>query len=186
MAEPAPGEGLFGMLAEFDQPERLLDAVDRARGAGFRQIEAYSPFPIDGLAERLGFKDRRVPLFTLAGGILGAAVGYGMQVYTNYAFPIDIGNRPLVDNPAFMLITFELTVLFAVLFAIGSMLALNHLPRLHHPLCDLDDFHLASSNKFFLLVFGNDPLFDEGQTRSFLESLMPVRVSTVEHTEIPE
>ena len=83
MAEPAPGEGLFGMLAEFDQPERLLDAVDRARGAGFRQIEAYSPFPIDGLAERLGFKDRRVPLFTLAGGILGAAVGYGMQVYTN-------------------------------------------------------------------------------------------------------
>lgn len=186
MAEPAPGTGLFGMLAEFDKPERLLDAVDKARNAGLRQLEAYSPFPIDGLAERLRFKDQRVPLLTLLGGVLGAAVGYGMQVYTNYDFPIDIGNRPLVANPAFMLITFELTVLFAVLFAIGSMLALNRLPRLHHPLFDLDEFHLASSNKFFLLVFGNDPLFDEGRTRAFLETLTPVRVSPVEHTEIPE
>lgn len=186
MAEPAPSTGLFGMLAEFDRPERLIDAVDKARGAGFCELEAYSPFPIEGLAERLDFKDRRIPLLTLLGGILGAAVGYGMQVYANLAFPIDIGNRPLVATPAFLLITFELTVLFAVLFAIGGMLALNHLPRLHHPLFDLDEFHLASSNKFFLLIFGNDPLFEEDRTRSFLEALAPIHVSPVEHTEIAE
>ncbi|HEY6980329.1 DUF3341 domain-containing protein [Reyranella sp.] len=186
MAEPAPGAGLFGMLAEFDRPERLIEAVEKARQAGFRRLDAHTPFPIEGLAERLGFADQRVPLFTLLGGIVGAAVGYGMQVYTNHAFPIDIGNRPLVAPPAFMLITFELTVLFAVLFAIGSMLALNRLPRLHHPLFDLDEFHLASSNKFFLLVLGNDPLFEEERTRAFLETLTPTRISPVEHTEVPE
>ena len=84
-------------------------------------MDAYTPFPVEGLAEALGFSDRRVPLLTLAGGIFGAALGYGMQVYTNLAFPINIGNRPLISTPAFMLITFELMVLFAVLAAIFGM-----------------------------------------------------------------
>jgi hypothetical protein len=164
----------------------LIDGVHRSREAGFRQFDAYSPFPIEGLAEVIGFRDQRVPWLTLIGGMFGAAVGYGMQVYTNYAFPIDIGNRPLVAVPAFMLITFELTVLFTVLFSIGSMLALNHLPRLHHPLFDINEFHLASTDKFFLVVFSNDPKFDEDRTQVFLHALNPVRVVVVKRTEEPE
>lgn len=108
-----------------------------------------------------------------------------MQVYTNLAFPLIIGGRPLVAPPAFMLITFELMVLFAVLFAIGGMLVLNRLPRLHHPLFDVDAFHLASKDKFFLVIFANDRRFDRERTRAFLGTLEPVRIALVEHTEEP-
>jgi hypothetical protein len=186
MREPTAQSEIFGILAEFNHPERLIDGVRRSSEAGFRQIDAYSPFPIEGLAEVIGFRDLRVPWLTLIGGIFGAAVGFGMQVYTNYAFPIDIGNRPLVAVPAFMLITFELTVLFAVGFSIVGMLALNHLPRLHHPLFDIKEFHLASTDKFFLVVFSNDPKFDEGRTEDFLHALEPVRIAVVKRTEEPE
>jgi hypothetical protein len=186
MAEPTARREVFGLLAEFNRADSLVESVRRTRKAGFCRIDAYSPFPIEGLAEEMGFKDRRVAWLTLTGGILGAAVGYGMQVYTNHAFPIDIGNRPLVAPPAFMLITFELMVLFAVSFAIFGMLALNHLPRLHHPLFDVPSFHLASADKFFLVVFSNDPKFDRERTRAFLRSLKPVRIDVVEQTEEPE
>jgi Protein of unknown function (DUF3341) len=176
MREPAATTPVFGLMAEFDRPERLLDAVKRTRGARYRTLDAYTPFPIEGLAEALGFKDRRVPILTLIGGIGGAAIGFGMQVYTNLSFPIDIGNRPLVAVPAFMLITFELAVLGAVLLGIGGMLALNRLPRLHHPVFDVESFHLASSDKFFLVIFSTDKKFDADGTRAFLSSLKPRRI----------
>lgn len=183
MHEPTAHSEIFGLLVEFDRPERLIDGVKRSRKAGFTQLDAYSPFPIEGLAEQLGFRDPRVPWLTLLGGLVGTAVGYGMQVYTNHAFPIDIGNRPLVAPPAFMLVTFELAVLFAVLFAVVSMFALNHLPRLHHPLFDVEEFHLASSDKFFLVVFSNDPQFNRERTRAFLRTLKPIGISSVPRTE---
>ncbi|MDW6023546.1 DUF3341 domain-containing protein [Mesorhizobium sp. BAC0120] len=185
MREPSSSSGLFGLLAEFDRPERLVDGVRHAREAGFRQVDAYSPFPIEGLAEELGFRDQRVPWLTLIGGMFGAALGYGMQVYTNESFQIDIGGRPLIANPAFMLITFELMVLFAVLFSIGGMLALNHLPRLNHPLFGVEAFHLTSKDKFFLVILSNDRKFDREKTRSFLEGLDPVRVNAVGYSEEP-
>ncbi|HQS08524.1 MAG TPA: DUF3341 domain-containing protein [Xanthobacteraceae bacterium] len=186
MREPSPHAPLFGLMAEFDQPERLVESIGRARDAGFLRMDAYSPFPVEGAAEALGFHENYVPWLTLAGGIFGAALGYGMQVYTNLAYPIDIGGRPLLAIPPFMLITFELMVLFAVLFAIVGMLDLNHLPRLHHPLFDVETFHLASSDKFFLVIFGDDPRFEEAETRRFLETLAPVRIDAVGHTEQPE
>src|SRR4051794_5734778 len=129
MREPAATSRIFGLMAEFDQPERLLHAVERTRTARYRKVDAFSPFPIEGLAEALRIDDRRVPILTLVGGAAGAAIGFGMQVYTNLSFPIDIGNRPLVAVPAFMLITFELGVLGAVLLTIGGMFVLNGLPR---------------------------------------------------------
>jgi hypothetical protein len=186
MREPTARKEIFGLLAEFDRPEKLIDGVKRARSAGFQRLDAHTPFPIDELTQVLDFHDQRVPWLTLAGGMVGAALGYGMQVYTNHAFPIDIGNRPLVAPPAFMLVTFELTVLFAVLFSIGGMLALNHLPRLNHPLFDVPSFHLASSDKFFLVVFSTDPKFQIERTRAFLRSLHPLRIDVVARTEEPE
>jgi hypothetical protein len=184
--EPTPHTEAFGLLAEFDRPDLLFEGIKRARAAGFRRLDAYSPFPVEGLAEALGFQDQRVPWLTFIGGVFGAVLAYGMQVYTNYAFPIDIGGRPLYATPAFMLITFELAVLFAVLFSIGGMLALNHLPRLNHPLFDVAAFHLASANKFFLIVFGDDAKFDRDGTRAFLEELKPVGVALVGHSEEAE
>jgi hypothetical protein len=183
MREPTARTPVFGLLAEFDRAERLIESVGRTRAAGFRCVDAYSPFPIDGLAEALGFRDRRVPWLTLAGGLFGAFLGYFMQVYTNHDFPIDIGNRPLIAPEAFMLITFELTVLFAVLFSIGGMFALNRLPRLNHPLFDLERFHLASADRFFLVILSNDERFDPEATRRFLDTLQPVRVDLVGHAE---
>jgi hypothetical protein len=184
--EPTPEQRLFGLMAEFNRPERLIEAVRRTRAAGFERVDAHTPFPIEGLADELGFRDNRVPWLTLLGGIVGAGLGYGMQVYTNHAFPIDVGNRPLVATPAFLMITFELLVLGAVLFSIVGMLAFNHLPRLNHPLFDVDSFRLASTDKFFLLVLSNDPKFDPQHTRAFLRSLDPVRVDRIGQTEEPE
>ena len=186
MREPTASERAFGLMAEFNRPERLIEAVRRKREAGFERVDAHTPFPIEGLAEELGFQDQRVPWFTLLGGIVGAGLGYWMQVYTNHAFPFDIGNRPLVASPAFILITFELLVLGAVLLSIVSMLGFNHLPRLNHPLFGVDSFRLASTDKFLLVVLSNDPKFDSRHTRAFLHSLDPVRVDLIGQTEEPE
>ncbi|WEX10565.1 DUF3341 domain-containing protein [Chelativorans sp. AA-79] len=186
MHEPLPRtEPVFGLLAEFDGADDLMSGVRKAHDEGFRRMDAFSPFPIEGLAEALGHRDMRVPWLTLFGGIFGAALGYGMQAYTNLDYPIIVGGRPLIAAPAFMLITFELMVLFAVLFSIGGMLALNRLPRLHHPLFDLEEFHLASNDKFFLLILSNDERFERDRTRAFLASLKPVRIELIEHTEEP-
>lgn len=166
--------GLYGLVAEFDRAEALLEAVRRTRQAGFRRFEAYSPFPIEGLSEAVGFKENWVPLATLLGGIAGALIGYFMQVYTNLDFPIDIEGRPTIAPPAFALITFELTVLGAVVTSVVVMLLLNGLPRLSHPIFDVPTFHLASLNKFFLVIEARDRRFGAG--RAFLESLNPVRI----------
>ncbi|MGO4567626.1 DUF3341 domain-containing protein [Rhizobium sp. 2YAF20] len=186
MREPRPSTDIFGLMAEFDSPERLVECVWAARRGGFRAFDAYSPFPVEGLTEAIGFDENTVPWLTLMGGVAGAASGYGLQLWTNYAYPIEIGGRPIYAWQSFMLITFELTVLFAVLFAIFGMLLLNRLPRLHHPVFDVADFHLASSDKFFLVLFSNDARFHPDRTRRFLEGLDPVRIDIVEHTEEPE
>jgi hypothetical protein len=184
MREPGPNQPVFGMLAEFDRPERLVEAVKQARAARFRALDAYSPFPIEEITELLDLHDRRVPVLTALGGLLGAAVGFGVPTYTNFAFPIDIGGRPLVAIPAFLMITFELGVLGAVLAGILGMLALNRLPRLHHPVFDVETFHLASMDKFFLVVFSNDRRFDPDGTRDFLMSLRPRRVDLLTQPKV--
>jgi hypothetical protein len=176
MREPGSDQPVFGMMAEFDRPERLVEAVKQVREARFRAVDAYSPFPIEALTEILDLKDNRVPILVALGGVLGAALGFGIPTYTNLAFPLDIGGRPLIAIPAFLMITFELGVLGAVLFGIVGMLVLNRLPRLHHPVFDVETFHLASMDKFFLVIFSNDKLFDEKKTREFLKGLKPRRV----------
>jgi hypothetical protein len=183
MREPRSAQeishGIFGLLAEFDDADTLRSAARRAWEAGFRRLDAFTPFPVEGLAEGIGFHDRRVPLAMLVGGVFGAALGYGMQVYINLNYPLNVGGRAIVAPTAFMLIVFELLVLFSVLFGIGAMLILNRLPRLNHPLFAVEAFHLASSDKFFLVIFSNDARFDPERTRLFLQTLEPLRVEEV-------
>jgi hypothetical protein len=184
MPDRHPNAALYAVVAEFDRPEALLAAVKRARSDGFGKLEAFSPFPVDGLAEALGFQERSIAPIMLAGGVVGALVGFGLQAATSLDFPLNVGGRPLVPFQAFALVTFELMVLGAVCAGILSMLVLNRLPRLHHPLFEIPDFHFASSDKFFLAVLPDaDTAFDAAAVRRFLKSLEPIRVADASYAE---
>lgn len=173
-------DGPYGLLAEFADADALLAAARRTHEAGYRRTDAFSPFPVDGLAEAMGLQRTGVPAITLAGGILGGAGGFFMMWYANVvAYPINIGGRPLNSWPAWIPITFEMTVLFAGLAAVLGMLALNGLPRPHHPLFNVPGFHLSSRDLFFLCIEARDPHFDPQDTRRFLESLGPRSVVEV-------
>ncbi|MGH8206485.1 MAG: DUF3341 domain-containing protein [Steroidobacteraceae bacterium] len=171
---------LYGLLAEFAHADTLLDAVRRARAQGFNRLEAYSPFAVDGLDEALGPISNYVPLITLIGGIVGALVGYFIQWYSaTINYPIDVGGRPLDSWPAFMPITFEVSVIGAAVAALGGMLIHNGLPRLMHPLFNIADFKRASRDRFFLCILSEDPNFDAGATAQFLRSLDALTVQEV-------
>jgi len=171
----------YGLVAEFASDQLLVDAGRRARGAGYRYIDAYAPFSVEGLSDALGFRGDRVALITLVGGILGGIGAYFLQWYTAVIdYPINAGGRPLHSWPAFIPATFEMTVLGAALAAFFGMLILNGLPRLVHPIFNTPDFDLASRNRFFLCIEARDPRFDPGETRAFLDSLEPMRIAEVE------
>jgi hypothetical protein len=167
---------LYALLAEFSDPEGLLLAVRTCRPC-YRDIDAYAPYAVDGLADALGFRGNRVPLLTLMGGIVGGAGAYFLQWYSAVVdYPINSGGRPLHSWPVFIPPTFEMTVLGAALAAFFGMLILNGLPRLHHPVFNAAQFALASRNRFFLAVRASDPQFDRAKTYEFLQSLNPIRV----------
>ena len=173
---------IYGLMAEFDNPNALLAATTRARVEGYRQMDAYTPFPVEGLAEALGFQDTRVPLLVLIGGLVGCAAGYLMQYYlAAIDYPLNIGGRPLNSWPAFIPITFELTILLAALSAVLGMLALNGLPMPYHPVFHVPRFALATRDRFFLCIEATDPKFERDATRRFLEQLAPREVSEVGH-----
>lgn len=171
----------FGVLAEFGDPEALLAAVRRAREAGCRRMDAFTPFPVEGLAEELGLRDTAVPAVVFVGGLIGAATGYLLQVGLNVLdYPINVGGRPLHSVPMFLVVTFELTILAAALAAVLGMLALNRLPMPYHPVFNVPGFALASTDRFFLLIEAADPLFDPVRARRFLEGLGPKGVWDVD------
>jgi hypothetical protein len=172
----------FGTLAEFVEADELVVASARAYAAGYRRMECYSPFPIEELADAIGFHRTRLPLVVLIGGIVGCLGGFALQYYTTVvAYPLNVGGRPLFSWPAFVPVIFEMTVLGAVLAAVLGMLAMNGLPRPHHPLFGIPSFDRATQDRFFLCILGSDPLFDRQQTRAFLERLGPVEVTDVLH-----
>jgi hypothetical protein len=172
---------LYGLMAEFDNSDDLLSAAEGAHSAGYRQMDAYSPMPIHGLAEALGFRKPKLPLLVLLGGITGAVCGYGLQYYTSVIdYPINIGGRPLHSWPAFIPVTFELTILFAAFAAVFGMLALNGLPMPYHPVFNLESFKRATRDRFFLCIETKDEQFDLEETRAFLEGQKPIEVSEVE------
>lgn len=172
---------LYGWLAEFETPEALLAAVRSARGAGYRRMDAYTPFPIEHLAEELGFHHTRLPLLVLIGGLLGCAAGFLMQYYASVIdYPLNIGRRPLNSWPAFVPITFECTILAAALTTVLGMLALNGLPKPHHPLFNHPRFALASRNRFFLCIEATDRKFNREATEKFLAGLRPTGLNLVQ------
>jgi len=171
---------IYGLLAEFSQPEDLLAAATAARAAGYRRMDAYTPFPVHGLSEAIGFHHTRLPVIVLIGGIVGAFLGFGMQHwYETTHYMMNVGGRPHNSWPSFIVITFETTILCAALSAVLGMLALNGLPQPYHPLFNVPSFELASRSHFFLCIEARDPKFDFGATRAFLEGLGPMAVAAV-------
>jgi hypothetical protein len=174
--------GVYGMMAEFDDPDTLLDAANRAYAAGYRQMDAYSPMPIEGLAEAVGFGRNWVSPIVLVGGLTGCIGGFGLLWWISViAYPHNIGGRPFNSWPAYIPVTFECTVLLAALSAVIGMLMLNKLPMPYHPVFNVPSFaERASIDKFFLCIEASDPKFDLAQTRAFLEGLHPEEVAEVE------
>ena len=172
---------IFGLIAEFTGPEALLAAAEKTRGAGFRRTDAFAPFPVHGLADALGLKKTRMAMIVLICGVCGALGAYFMMWYSSViAYPFNVGGRPPHSWPAFIPITFELTVLSAAFGALLGMLALNGLPQPYHPLFNVKSFaEHASRDRFFLLIQSNDPQFDAGATRAFLLNLEPQEVLEV-------
>lgn len=171
---------LYGMSAEFETPEQLVEAAHRAYAAGYRQMDAYTPVHIEGLPEALGFRDFYVPSIMLAAGILGALGGFFFLVYcTMISYPLNIGGRPLWSWPSWVPITFECTVLCTAFTGVFGMFNLNRLPEPYHPMFDAPGFERCSSSRFFLGIEAADAEFDREKTRAFLETLGAYRVADV-------
>lgn len=173
---------IFGLLAEFHSPEELLAAAHKSREAGYRKMDAYSPYPIEGLSEAIGFHRTRLPYVVLTGGLVGCATGFLLQYYASViSYPLNVGGRPLNSWPSFIPITFEMTILVAAFTAVLAMLAMNGLPQPYHPLFNVERFAMASRDRFFIAIEATDPTFDRQKTREFLESLTTYGVFEVEH-----
>ncbi|MCX6549547.1 MAG: DUF3341 domain-containing protein [Acidobacteria bacterium] len=159
----------------------MVHAANKAREAGYRRMDAYSPMPIEELHHALGLPNTRLPWIVLGGGLTGAAAGYGLQYWAStIAYPFNIGGRPLHSWPSFIVPTFETTILFSAIAAVFGMILLNGLPMPYHPIFNSKRFVMASRDRFFLCIESQDPQFDAGTTRRFLESLGPREVSDVE------
>jgi len=176
----AKRDPIYGIMAEFDSAQALLEAARKTHQAGYKKLDAYSPFPIEGLAEEIGFHHDAVPLVVLIGGLIGGGTGYLMQYWMAAVdYPLNIGGKPPHSWPAFIVITFEMTILFAGISAFLGMLALNGLPMPYHPVFNVPRFAFASKDRFFLIVFSSDKQYNAVETRRFLEGLEPRTVSEV-------
>lgn len=171
---------LYGVAAEFTDAAALLTAAQRSYQAGWRDLDAYSPFPIEGLAQAIGGIDSPIPALTLGGGLIGGIGGFGLQAYgMGISYPFIVGSRPTFSWPAYIAVTFELTVLGAALAAVIGMLALNRLPEPHYPMFNLPAFQRASTDRFFLCLIAKGPGFDREAAADFLASLTPEAIYDV-------
>ena len=181
MAHAEQTTALYGLMAEFDTPAALVEAAEKTRLAGYRNMDAYSPIPIEELSEALGLRRTRLPILVLLGGILGGLGGYGLEYWSQaIAYPMNVGGRPFHSWPHFIPVTFETTVLGAALAAFVGMWALNGLPQPYHPVFNVPEFVARGSrDRFFLVVESADPRFDRHATEKFLTGLHPTGVFEV-------
>lgn len=171
---------LYGLMAEFKEPEKVLLAIKSAKEAGFNVIDAYSPFPIEGMDELINKKNNQIGWIAFFFGIFGIIAGIALQYYVGaVVYPINVGGRPLVSWATFVPICFELMVLFSCLGIVFSMFLLNRLPEPYHPVFNVPEFSLIAKDRFFIVIEKKDPLFDIHTTRTFLESLSAEKVFEV-------
>lgn len=176
------GPGVYGLVAEFETPDQLVQAARKANEAGFTRMDAYSPYPVGDVADAMGYRKSEMGPVMFIGGMLGATAGFIMQYFLGaYDYPVNIAGRPFMSWPSFIPITFEMMVLTASLSGLFGLMALCGLPMLYHPLFNVPAFARASGDRFFLCIEATDPLFDLTTTRAFLAGLQPLDVS-----EVPE
>jgi hypothetical protein len=172
--------GTHGVMAEFEDPTSLVNAARAAYEMGFRKLDAYTPFPIEELNDVLHLHKNKLPLIVLCGGVLGALTGYMLQYFvTVIYFPINVAGRPLHSWPSYIVITFELTILFGALATVLGLLGLCGLPMPYHPVFNVPRFSAASRDRFFLCIEATDPMFNVQTTSRFLESMDAKEVSEV-------
>jgi hypothetical protein len=173
---------LYGLMAEFGDPTTLVEASRRTRAEGYRNVDAYSPFPIHELFDALDAHDRRLPLTVLGGGIVGMLGGFGLCYWTSViAYPMNIGGRPYNSWPSFIPVTFETTILLAAFSAVLGMIVLNGLPMPYHPVFNVERFARGGSrDRLFLVIESTDPKFDRDKTRAFLEGLGATVVNDID------
>jgi hypothetical protein len=167
------------MVGEFETPERLKLAAEEARHAGFKVMDAYSPFPIHGLSEAIGFRDTKVPWTVFIFGLIGVTLGYSMQFYTSVVdYPMNVGGKPMNSIPAFIPVSYECTILFAAFSSAIGMFIYNRLPMPYHPIFNAKNFERASQDRFFLAVEASDPSYDPDAIEKLMKSNGALEVST--------
>ena len=186
-----PTTPTYGVMAEFKSAGALLQAADRAHRDGFRKLDAFSPFPVHGLAEAMGHHDKHVQMAVLGGGIAGAIAGFSLCMWTATTegiggimsgYALNVGGRPLVSWPSFIIPTFETTILFAAITAVVGMIVMNGLPLPYHPVFNVQRFREhATQDGFFLCIEAADAKFDAEQTSRYLAGLGAVEVNDVAH-----
>jgi hypothetical protein len=174
-------KGPYALVGEFDTPEQLMKAAEDARHTGFSQMDAYSPFPIHGLSEAIGFRDTKVPWTVFIFGLIGLLTGYTLQWYTSVIdYPMNVGGKPLNSIPAFIPVSYECTILFAAFSAAIGMFIYNKLPQPYHPIFNTRGFERASQDRFFLAVEVNDPKFDSKEVEKVMRRNGALEVSECE------
>ena len=177
-----PRPPIYGLMAELPTAEDLIEAAHQVHAAGYTKVDAFTPYPIEAVTEALALPRSKVPLIVLLGGLFGGTGGYLLQYWSQVIrYPLNIGGRPLLSWPAFIVPTFECTILGAALSAVIGTIVLNGLPQPYHPVFNVPRFALASRDRFFLVIEATDPKFDSDATRRFLASLNASEVSEVEH-----
>jgi hypothetical protein len=177
-----PRPPIYGLMAEFPTPDALIAAAHQVHKAGYQKVEAYTPYPIEAVSEALELPRSKVPLVVLIGGLLGGLGGYSLQYWSQLlVYPMNIGGRPFHSWPAFIVPTFECTILGAALSAVIGMILINGLPQPYHPVFNVPRFALASRDRYFLVIEATDPKFHTDATRRFLTGLNASEVSDVEH-----
>ncbi|MBL8047127.1 MAG: DUF3341 domain-containing protein [Chthonomonas sp.] len=175
-----PKDLLYGISAEFDHADDLMRAANRAREAGYKVMDAYTPFPIHGLDEAIGFRDSKVAYSIFFAGLAGFLGGLALTYYTSVIdYPLNIGGRPKFSWPSFFPIMYECTILLAGITAVFGCLAFNGLPRPNHPVFNANNFERASQDRFFLCIERKDEAFDKVETKKFMDSLGAIKVDFV-------
>lgn len=171
---------IYGIAAEYETPEALMEAANRVREAGYVKMDAYTPFPVEGMSEALGIRDKWILILMLLGGFIGAFNGLLLQYWGSVAsYPLNIGGRPIISWPQMVVITFEATILTTALTGVFSMFILNGLPELYHPMFSVPNFDRASQDRFFLCVEQKDKKFNADEITRLLENTGALHISQV-------